>query len=89
MEELPHNIKNAFYANIFSQIGLGIFMVIYNFYIRELGFPDQMNGQVISMTALASAIILIPAGILSDKFGRKRIILFGMAFTGLSLFFEA
>lgn len=84
-----HNIKNAFYANIFSQIGLGIFMVIYNFYIRELGYPDQMNGQVISMTAFASAIILIPAGILSDKFGRKKVILFGLAFTGVSLFFRS
>ncbi|MBS4176674.1 MFS transporter [Lederbergia citrea] len=83
------NIRNAFYANIFSQIGLGVFMVIYNFYIRELGFPDQMNGKVISMTALATAIILIPAGILSDRIGRKKVILFGMALTGLSLFFRS
>lgn len=83
------NIKNAFIANIFSQIGLGIFMVIYNFYIRELGFPDSMNGQVISMAALATAIILIPAGILSDRIGRKNIILAGMAFTGISLFFRS
>ncbi len=88
-EKYDSNIRNAFYANIFSQIGLGVFMVIYNFYIRELGFPDQMNGQVISMTALATAVILIPAGILSDRFGRKRIILVGMALTGSSLFFRS
>lgn len=83
------NIKHAFTANILSQIGLGIFMVIYNFYIRELGYPDQINGQVVSMAAMATAIILIPAGILSDRVGRKQIILAGMALTGLSLFFRS
>ncbi|GIN42026.1 MFS transporter [Heyndrickxia oleronia] len=83
------NIRNAIYGNVFTQIGLGVFMVIYNFYIRELGFPDQMNGQVISMTSLATAIILIPAGILSDRLGRKRVILYGLIFTGVTLFLRS
>ncbi|KAB2332875.1 MFS transporter [Bacillus mesophilum] len=79
------NIRRAFLANIFTQIGLGIFMVIYNFYIRELGYSDGMNGQVISMTSLATAIILIPAGLLSDRFGRKNIMLYGAIATGAVL----
>ncbi|QED49237.1 MFS transporter [Cytobacillus dafuensis] len=83
-----HNIKQAIFANIFTQIGLGIFMVIYNFYIRELGFSEKINGQVISMTALATAIILIPAGILSDRIGRKKAMLFGTAASGLVLLFR-
>ncbi|WP_062104876.1 MFS transporter [Bacillus niameyensis] len=83
------NIRNIFYGNILTQIGLGVFMVIYNFYIRELGFQDQMNGQVISMTSLATAIILIPAGILSDRAGRKKMILFGILLTGCSLFLRS
>ncbi|MCM3455917.1 MFS transporter [Heyndrickxia oleronia] len=83
------NIRNAIYGNVFTQIGLGVFMVIYNFYIRELGFPDQMNGQVISMTSLATAIILIPAGILSDRLGRKRVIIYGLIFTGVTLFLRS
>ncbi|WP_080844203.1 MFS transporter [Cytobacillus gottheilii] len=79
------NIRHAFLANIFTQIGLGIFMVIYNFYVRELGYSDGMNGQVISMTSLATAIILIPAGLLSDRFGRKNIMLYGAIATGAVL----
>ncbi len=79
------NIRRAFLANIFTQIGLGIFMVIYNFYIRELGYSDGMNGQVISLTSLATAIILIPAGLLSDRFGRKNIMLYGAIATGAVL----
>lgn len=79
------NIKLAILANIFTQIGFGIFMVIYNFYIRELGYNEQINGQVISMTALATAILLVPAGIISDRIGRKKAMLFGVFATGLVL----
>jgi len=83
------NIRSAIYANVFSQVGLGIFMIIYNFYIRELKYSDQVNGQVISMTSLATAIILIPAGILSDRIGRKKVIFIGIFLTGFILIFRS
>lgn len=80
------NVKLTFLANILTQVGLGIFMVIYNFYIRELGFNELVNGKVISMTSLATALILIPAGILSDKAGRKKLMFYGAISTGFILF---
>lgn len=79
------NIKLSIIANVFAQIGLGMFMVIYNFYIRELGYLDHVNGQVISMTSLATAIIIIPAGLLSDRFGRKKAMFFGVVLSGAFL----
>lgn len=79
------NIKLAIWANVFSQIGLGMFMVIYNFYIRALGLSQDVNGQIISLTALATAIILVPAGILSDRLGRKKVMVFGVVFSGIVL----
>ena len=83
------NIKLAFMANILTQIGFGIFMVIYNFYIRELGYTESVNGQIISMTALATALILVPAGIASDRFGRKRAMLLGAVATGVVMLFRS
>ncbi|WP_078544159.1 MFS transporter [Litchfieldia alkalitelluris] len=79
------NIKLFFITNICTQIGMGIFMVIYNFYIRELGFNENLNGNIIAMTALASAIILIPAGIISDRLGRKKVMLLGIVTTACAL----
>lgn len=79
------NIRLTILANVFVQIGLGVFMVIYNFYVRELGYDEQVNGQVISMTSLATALILVPAGIFSDRFGRKKMMLFGVVLSGLIL----
>ncbi|SET21424.1 Predicted arabinose efflux permease, MFS family [Oceanobacillus limi] len=83
------NIKLAILANLFSQIGLGMFMVIYNFYIRELGMSQDVNGQVISLQALATAIILVPAGILSDRLGRKKVMIFGVLLSGSVLIFRS
>jgi MFS family permease len=79
------NIRLALLGSIFIQIGMGIFMVIYNFYVRELGYSEQVNGQIISMNSLATALILIPAGLLSDRLGRKNVMLFGSVFTGILL----
>lgn len=76
-------------ANVLIQIGMGVFMVMYNLYIKELGMPETINGKVISMTALASAIMLVPAGFLSDKFGRKWMIVGGAVFGGMTLFYRS
>lgn len=83
------NVRLFMLANVFIQIGMGVFMVMYNLYIKELGMPETINGKVISMTAMASAIMLIPAGFLSDKFGRKWMIVGGAAFGGLTLFYRS
>lgn len=76
-------------ANILIQIGMGVFSVMYNLYIKELGFPETVNGSVISMTSLATAIMLIPAGFLSDRFGRKGMIILGTIVTVLTLFYRS
>lgn len=86
LKSFNRNIKLFIVANIFIQIGMGVFSVMYNLYIRELGLPETVNGSVISVTALATAFMLIPAGLLSDKFGRKWIIIIGTTLTAVMLF---
>ena len=83
------NVKLFMLANVLIQIGLGVFMVMYNLYIKELGMPETVNGKVISMTAMASAIMLIPAGFLSDKLGRKWIIIVGATLGAVTLFYRS
>lgn len=83
------NIKLALLANILSQIGMGFFIVVYNFYVRELGYGQDVNGMIISLTSMATAIILVPAGIMSDRLGRKRIMMIGTGLGSLFLFFRS
>lgn len=79
------NIRLAILANILTQIGLGAFMVVYNFYIRELGLSQNVNGEIIALTSLATAMILVPAGILSDRVGRKKVMAVGVFIGGIIL----
>ncbi|MCG7345608.1 MFS transporter [Sporosarcina sp. ACRSL] len=82
------NVRLFIIGNALIQIGMGVFMVMYNLYIRELGMPETVNGKVISMTAMASAIMLVPAGLLSDKFGRKWMIVGGAVLAVTTLFYR-
>ncbi|SDO16012.1 Predicted arabinose efflux permease, MFS family [Psychrobacillus sp. OK028] len=83
------NVKMFMLANILIQIGMGVFMVMYNLYIKELGFPETLNGKIISVTSLASALMLVPAGYLSDRLGRKRIIIAGAIVSASTLFYRS
>ena len=86
MKSYNQNVRTFMMANILIQIGMGVFSVMYNLYIRELGLPEAVNGSVISVTSLATAIMLVPSGILSDRLGRKRVLITGTALTALMLF---
>ena len=81
-----YNVKMAIAANLLTQIGMGIFMTLYNLYLRELGYSELTNGNVIAMTALAQTIFLVPAGFLSDIWGRRKAMLAGAALAAITLF---
>lgn len=80
----PRNIRLFFMANLLYQMGTGMFSVLYNLYIQKLGFDDDMNGQVVSMQALATALLFIPVGFWGDRTSRKNMLLIGALFSGLA-----
>lgn len=79
----PHNVRLFFWANLFYQIGTGMFSVLYNLYIQGLGYPDVMNGRIISIQSLATAILFIPVGLMGDRFSRKKLLVLGALASGL------
>jgi MFS family permease len=83
------NIKLFFVFNLLWNTGLGMFGVIYNLYIKSLGYGQEAVGHVVAMTALGSAISLIPAGFLSDRLGPKRVAQIGLFFATAALGFRA
>lgn len=75
------NIKLFFWFNFVWNLGISMFGLVYNLYVRSLGYEQTAVGSIVGMTSLAAAIILIPAGIMNDRFGPKRVISFGLIFT--------
>ncbi|WP_338322883.1 MFS transporter [Lysinibacillus halotolerans] len=86
IKSFNRNVRLFMVANVLIQIGMGVFMVMYNLYIRELGYSEAVNGSVISINSLATALMLVPAGIISDRYGRKSILLIGTLITAIMLF---
>ncbi|MGO4108640.1 MFS transporter [Paenibacillus sp. YAF4_2] len=87
------NIRLFFLANMLYQFGTGLFSVLYNLYIHELGYPDAMSGTVVSMQSLATALCFIPIGLFGDRASRKRLLVIGALCSGVVLigrsFFES
>ncbi|MDO7905952.1 MFS transporter [Paenibacillus sp. JX-17] len=79
------NIRLFFIANMLYQIGTGMFSVLYNLYIQGLGYTDAVNGQVVSIQSLATALMFIPIGLLSDRSSRKKMLILGALFSGAAL----
>jgi MFS family permease len=79
------NIQLFFLASILYQIGNGMFSVLYNLYIQGLGYNDTMNGQIVSIQSLATAIMFVPIGLCGDLFSRKRLLITGALFSGIFL----
>ncbi|WP_373426077.1 MFS transporter [Paenibacillus radicibacter] len=84
MNKWNRNVKLFFLANIFYQVGSGIFSVLYNLYIQSIGYGETMNGSIVSIQSLATALMFIPIGFLGDRSSRKRLLIIGALLTGLT-----
>ncbi|BFH63610.1 MFS transporter [Paenibacillus azoreducens] len=82
--QLGRNIRLFFLANVLYQIGTGMFSVLYNLYIQALGYQDTMNGTIVSVQSLATALVFIPIGLIADRVSHKLLLSLGAMLTGLS-----
>jgi MFS family permease len=67
----------------------GIFQVLFNLYLVELSFKESFIGRAISLNALGLALAAVPAGILADRWGRRRCLLLGVVLEGTGLLLRA
>jgi len=57
-----------------SSLAQGAFGVIQGLYILALGFNEEVLGTVLSFRMLSAAVASVPAGIISDRAGRKPVL---------------
>ena len=66
-------------------MGRGIQTVLFNLYLAEAGFKVAFVGNVLAMTGAGLAVAAIPAGLLADRWGRRRCLVLGVVVEGLGL----
>jgi len=65
-------------ATVLNGFTLGIWMVLFNLYLLDLGFREDFIGYMFLLGGLAAGLAAFPVGIMSDKIGRKKSLLIGV-----------
>ena len=73
---------------LFYALGLGINDVIFNLYLIEAGFGENFLGFFLSISMFLTGALAIPAGMITDRYSRKRILLAGSIATFIATFIK-
>jgi MFS family permease len=72
-------------STVFASGALGLFWINFNLYLASLGIAAETIGLIATAGALSSAVIALPASVLSDRIGRRLTMIFGSAMAALAL----
>lgn len=66
-------------------ISMGVFRLLFNFYVLSLGFDEALLGRLVTTSSLTALLLALPAGYLADILGRKRSLIFGGLLSSLGI----
>jgi MFS family permease len=70
---------------IIAGVAMGIYRLLFNFYISSLGFDEKLMGNLFTTSSFAALIFAIPMGYLADILGRKASLLISGLIISLSI----
>jgi len=70
---------------ILTGAALGIYRLLFNFYVLSLNMDANVVGQLTSTNSMTALILAVPMGYLADTLGRKKAFIIG----GLALCMSA
>jgi MFS family permease len=73
------NARLYLVSAILTGAALGVYRLLFNFYVLSLGFDEGLLGQLITITSLSALVTALPMGYLADMLGRKNSLLLGGA----------
>lgn len=71
LREFNRNVQSFFIYGVLINAGMALFSLLFNLYLLRLSYQEDFIGQVASMSPLATGLLALPVGMLSDRFGRK------------------
>src|SRR4030042_7189301 len=70
---------------IIAGAAMGIFRLLFNFYVLSLGYDEALLGNLITTSSLTALIAALPMGYMADQLGRKRSLIISAAAISLSI----
>jgi MFS family permease len=75
LREFNRNVRLFFLYGISINAGMALLTLLYNLYLLRLSYQEDFIGQVAGMAPLATGLLALPIGMLSDRWGRKPFLL--------------
>lgn len=82
-QQLSANVKFFLLGNAIQGMGLSIYGLLFNLYLKELGFGESAIGGLISTTTLGISLMAIPAALVIEKFHVKHLVMVGMLLSSI------
>jgi MFS family permease len=72
-------------GELLAWTALGVFQVLFNLYLVERHFQAGFIGRAVSFHGIGMAIAALPAGMLAERWGRRRTLILGAILDGIGL----
>jgi MFS family permease len=69
---------------VITGAAMGVFRLLFNFYVLSLGYNEALVGNLITASSLTALIAALPMGYLADLLGRKNSLILSTALLGAS-----
>src|SRR5512147_1354976 len=86
MAGLNVNVRLLLLRTLIMGLYSGIYGIIFNLYILDMGFRADFLGLLLSVSLLTSSAMSIPAGILCDRFDRRKLMIVSSALSIACMF---
>lgn len=70
---------------VISGAAMGVFRLLFNFYVLALGYDEALLGTLIALSSLSALLSALPMGYLVDRLGHKPALLLGSGLSGLAV----
>lgn len=70
---------------IVAGVAIGIFRLLFNFYVLSLGFDEKLLGNLVTTSSMTALFVALPMGYLADILGRKVSLLVSAALVSFTI----
>jgi MFS family permease len=87
-QQLSSNVKLFLLGNAIQGVGMSVYGLLFNLYLKELGYGETAIGGLISTTSLGISMMAIPAAFIIEKFHVKHLVMTGMLLSSVFYFIQ-
>jgi MFS family permease len=85
LKSFSPNARLYLFSVIVTGAAMGVFRLLFNFYVLSLGYDEALLGKLVTTNSLTALIIALPSGYLADRMGRKNALIGSGILSGLSI----